>query len=206
VFRAEGPERIFVIFTAHLDESGTHGGSPITLMSAVLGSARQWQNFEKEYAKLRRRYGFSVFHAKEYRDTDGEFMNWSRVTKHQFALEFFAIVDDKLSGGVSAFLKNEDYDAYYLGCDKPRKTRLDTKYAICFRAVLSMLVAQMEKRQRPGKNLNPLYLVLERGAKNAGDAVRIFKWIKQRARPQNGDLFGTLIVTTHPPPITVGRG
>jgi hypothetical protein len=78
LFREWRPERLFVIFTAYLDESGTHGGSPITLMSAFLGSARQWQNFEKDYVKLRRIYGFSVFHAKDWRDTDGEFEGWSR--------------------------------------------------------------------------------------------------------------------------------
>ena len=140
-----------MIFTAYLDESGTHGGSPITLMSAFLGSARQWQNFEKGYAKLRRQNGFSVFHAKDWRDSDGEFEGWSRIKKHQFAQDFFVLTDECLASGVSAFLINHEYEEYYLTKDRPRKARLDTKYAICFRAVLSMLFHEMEKRNHPKK-------------------------------------------------------
>ena len=92
LFREWRPERLFVIFTAYLDESGTHGGSPITLMSAFLGSARQWQNFEKDYVKLRRIYGFSVFHAKDWRDTDGEFEGWSRQKKNSLSGIFLKLL------------------------------------------------------------------------------------------------------------------
>jgi hypothetical protein len=191
LFREWRPERLFVIFTAYLDESGTHGGSPITLMSAFLGSARQWQNFEKDYVKLRRIYGFSVFHAKDWRDTDGEFEGWSRQKKNQFVWDFFKIIDERLAAGVSAFLKNDEYSKYYSGCDRPHRARWDTKYAICFRAVLSMLLAEMDKRARPDK-VNTLHLVLERGAKNAGDAILIFNWIKDNIWPEDADLLGTM--------------
>jgi hypothetical protein len=43
------PERIFVILTAYLDESGTHGDSPITVMAGVMANATQWARFEAEF-------------------------------------------------------------------------------------------------------------------------------------------------------------
>jgi hypothetical protein len=45
-------ERIFMIFTAYLDESGTHAGAPISAMGGFVGDARQWRKFEKRAAKL----------------------------------------------------------------------------------------------------------------------------------------------------------
>jgi hypothetical protein len=180
-----------VNFSAYLDESGTHGGSPITLMSAVLGSDRQWQNFEKVFTKMKRRYGFSIFHAKDYKDTDGEFASWSRETKHRFANEFCDLIDSTFGASIVAHLRNDEYNQHYLTHDRPRNARWDTKYAICFRATLSMLLWEMDKREHRSKP-NRLNIVIERGAKNAGDAVRIFNWIKDQAAPDLAALVGTL--------------
>jgi|ERR1700704_116546 hypothetical protein len=69
-------DEIFVIFTAYFDESDTHGAAPNAVMVAFLGRALQWQRFEKRLAKLQKRYGFRVFHAKEKRKT-GDFTGWS---------------------------------------------------------------------------------------------------------------------------------
>jgi len=178
LFRVWQPERLFVIFTAHIDESGTHGGSPITVMAAAFGSAKQWQRFEIEYAKMRKRHGFEIFHAKEWKDSDGEFKGWPRQKKYEFAIEFTNLIGNTLAASIVAHLKNDEYDKYYLTNDRPRKARWDTKYAICFRAVLSLLFTEMGKRQHPK---NQLHIIIERGAKNAGDAVRIFNWIKDEA-------------------------
>jgi hypothetical protein len=36
-----------MIFTAYVDESGTHAGAELTGMAGFLGDRRQWQKFEK---------------------------------------------------------------------------------------------------------------------------------------------------------------
>jgi hypothetical protein len=46
------------VYTAYLDESGTHGGSPITVMGGVLARAEQWRGFEKKFAAVQSQYGF----------------------------------------------------------------------------------------------------------------------------------------------------
>jgi hypothetical protein len=40
------PARLFMfVYTAYLDESGTHDGSPLTVLSGVLARAEQWRDF-----------------------------------------------------------------------------------------------------------------------------------------------------------------
>jgi hypothetical protein len=74
------PERIVVALslTAYCDESGTHDGSPVTIMSAIMASAHQWQNFEREFAMLKLKYGFNTLHTKKFKRRAGDFKGWSR--------------------------------------------------------------------------------------------------------------------------------
>jgi len=53
------PERIFMfVYTAYLDESGTHGGSEVTIMGGMLARAEQWERFQKAYNELKKKCGF----------------------------------------------------------------------------------------------------------------------------------------------------
>jgi hypothetical protein len=40
--------RHFLLFNAYYDESGTHNGSPITVLGGFLGEAIQWAEFERK--------------------------------------------------------------------------------------------------------------------------------------------------------------
>jgi hypothetical protein len=55
-------ESCFMVFTAYLDESGTHAGAELSAMAGFVGDERQWRKFEKRAAKLFKRYGVEVFH------------------------------------------------------------------------------------------------------------------------------------------------
>ena len=60
-----------------LDESGTHDGSPITVMGGLLARAEQWERFEKGFAELQRKHNFKVWHSKKFRQRKGDFKGWS---------------------------------------------------------------------------------------------------------------------------------
>jgi hypothetical protein len=66
-----------VILTAYLDESGTHDGSPVTVMGGMLANARQWEAFEKGFSKLKAVHGFQIFHTKKFKKKDGDFRGWT---------------------------------------------------------------------------------------------------------------------------------
>jgi hypothetical protein len=52
-----------MILTTHLDESGTHDGSPIAIMAGYVGTASQWKHFEADWAALVAKAGVRYIHA-----------------------------------------------------------------------------------------------------------------------------------------------
>jgi hypothetical protein len=65
------------VYTGYLDESGSHDGSPITVMGGIVARADQWARFEKGFANLQKRHGFRVWHSKKFRQRKGDFKDWT---------------------------------------------------------------------------------------------------------------------------------
>ncbi len=65
-------------YTAYLDESGTHDGSPITIMAGVLGRADQWKKFQAKFDAVKARHGFEIFHTKKFKSRTGDFKGLTR--------------------------------------------------------------------------------------------------------------------------------
>ena len=63
--------RVFVIFTANFDETGTHGPTPTAILAAFVGHAYQWQRFNVKLSRLQTKYGFKIFHAVEFKAKKG---------------------------------------------------------------------------------------------------------------------------------------
>jgi hypothetical protein len=196
LYHCWNPDKIFVIFTVFLDESGTHGGSPVTIMGGVYGTARQWVIYERRLKALRREYGFREFHAKKFKNGVGDFEGWSREKKLNLVCALSDLIDDEMTGSVVVHLDNEKYQTSFRDGLVARKTRIDTKYGLVFRCCLSHLVHEIISISRKcgGKiHKNILNVVLEDGHKNAGDAVRIFRETAEEAAQSSfGHLFGAI--------------
>jgi hypothetical protein len=168
---------VAVDFTAYFDESGTHAGSPVSVMAGFVGDARQWRKFEKRAAKLFRRFRVDVFHTIDVRRTDKDFDGWTVDRKIEFLDEFQHIINDTLQSGVSSVIRDADYQ-YYVNLRWPKKTRHDSKYAIMFRGCLSQIIDSVGNI--PNQKEPRLHIVLEDGHTNAQDAVRIYNWAQGR--------------------------
>jgi hypothetical protein len=168
------PERLFLILTAYFDESGTHAGSPATVLSGIMGTANQWAYFQSEMNKIKERHGFTVFHAKEFRARSGEFRRWP-PPKAAALLQEMMVASSKLMEAATIILTNEAYEAYRAG-EQHRRLRLDTQYALCFRYALLNFLVQTLKRLSTHKRFGEtrLNIVMESGHKHAGDAERVF--------------------------------
>ena len=70
-------ERLYVILTGYLDESGTHAGSQATVMAGVMANARQWEKFEWAFQTVKKEFGFMVFRTKEFKKKRGDLRGWS---------------------------------------------------------------------------------------------------------------------------------
>jgi hypothetical protein len=132
-------ERRFMILTAYFDESGTHGGSDLSVMAGFIGDARQWRKFEKRTSKLFKRFKVDIFHTIDVKRTDKDFDGWKVDRKIEFLDEFHHIINETLERGFASILRNDDYD-YYSSLSWPKKTRKDSRYGLLFRASLSSVV------------------------------------------------------------------
>lgn len=198
------PEQRFLLFTAYLDEADTHGDAPTIIMGGFLGTARQWELFERRLRALQRRDGFSIFHGKEFRHKEGEFRGWDDAKCGLLVENLTEIVRDELTEGLTVHLEHDRYIKEYWSLPFPRKMPRDTQYGLCFRACLRHLIAiALENRSKKHK----LHVVLERGHKNAGDAERIFNETKERLKSRRGiELLGdfTLARKDERAPLMVG--
>jgi hypothetical protein len=173
------PERLFMfVFTGYLDESGTHGGSPITVTGGLLARAEQWERFEDGFAKLQEQHGFRVWHSKKFRNRKGDFKGWTNVQLSNLYWDLAYLTNHDLTEAVTMTLKNDDFENIYRCEPKPKKVRFDSKYGFCFRVCLYHFMNEVLKRQHR-KKVPPLHIVLEAGHNNFGDAERIFLDVKK---------------------------
>jgi hypothetical protein len=184
------PERLFVIFTAYFDESDTHGPNPTVILSAFLGHAYQWRQFEKKLARLQQRDRFSIFHAKDFKGKTGEFEGWSDEKCSRLITDLTGLVRHNLTEGVTIALERERYLSEYRAPPIPKKMSLDSQYGVCFRACLSHLLSLMEERHWRDR----LHIVIENGHQNVGDCLRIFDDTKRRLKRYGVDVLGDISI------------
>jgi hypothetical protein len=116
----------------------------------------------------------------------GYFKGWPTIKRARFNSRFLKLADDHLSYGLAAVLRSKEYRSIYRAMDFPPKVRPDTQYGLCVRAALwKSLVLLKDQKQNW-----PLNVVLEGGALNAGDAIRVFSEVKDSLTPEYAPLLG----------------
>lgn len=174
--------------TAYFDESGTHGSdSPVVIVAGFIAPSDQWTVFEEALSDLLREYEVKTFHAKDFRSRKGDFKGWPTAKRARFNSRFLRLADDYLAYGVSAVLRSEDYNGIYRATDFPSKARPDTQYGMCVRTVLWKSIVLLREQKQSW----PLNVVLEGGACNAGDAIRVFSEVKDSLIPEYSPLLGS---------------
>jgi hypothetical protein len=94
-----------VIYTAYFDESDTHGPSPTVIMACFLANARQWRLFKRRLRALQKSYGFTIFHATEFRNKTDEFFGWSDIKCLRLVSDLTDLVRDNLTEGATVHLE-----------------------------------------------------------------------------------------------------
>jgi hypothetical protein len=181
-----------VIFTAYFDESNTHGPAPQIVMAAFLGSARQWEMFERRLKNLQAKYCFKVFHAKDFKARSREFHGWSDDKAGSLILELAVLIRDELADGLTITLSREQYESEYRAPPTPKGMSLDSQYGLCFRVCLHQLIRHITADKK--KHL--LHIVIENGHSNVGDCKRIFNEIKAEYKELGFDFLGTITIAS----------
>lgn len=171
------PEALLAfVYTGYLDESGTHGDSPVTVVGGILARAEQWKKFQAKYDAAKKKHGFRIFHTKKLKSRSGDFAGWTDDQVEALVWDLRDITGRGLTEGVSMTVNNEDFKNLYRG-ENRKGVRFDSAYGLCFRTCLYHFIFEVMKRNFRGK-VPDLHIVIEGGHKNAGDAVRIFNEVK----------------------------
>jgi hypothetical protein len=152
-------------------------------MGGIVGRVGQLAYFDKKWRKMLRRENISYFHTKSMRDSDGDFAGWSRDRKAKLVNKAGDNIKAGTMFGFSIMLKKGEYLEHYRNAERPKKVQLDTMYALCFR-FCAIYVADLIQKTFPSADLS-LNFILESGAKNSGDAERIFKELKKEDAYKN---------------------
>lgn len=97
-----------MIWTAYLDESGTHDDSPIMLMGGYLGNTEQWAAFDNAWKSLLESEGIPYSHAKDLAQGRKQFKGWRRKRRVQFVEKASQLKALHLQLGVTAVLREND--------------------------------------------------------------------------------------------------
>jgi len=184
------PKALFLIFTAYFDESDTHGPEPNVIVAGFLANARQWVLFARRIRNLQQKYGFKIFHAKDFKSGAGEFRGWGEEKSRRLIGELAIAIRDGLSEGVTVVLPRALYKSAYRSPPIPKGMNLDSQYGLCFRVCLLRLVNLLTSEKKKHK----LHIVIESGHRNVGDTVRIFDETKAEFERMGVAILGTITV------------
>lgn len=189
VFHDRDPDRLFVILTTYIDESGTHG-EPTMILGGRVAALGQWIDFDKKWKRLLKKEEIPYFHGTDMLGRKKQFRGWSDSRCLRFIERAQRIVGRHTRIGFAANIDIHDYKTVYRAAERPRKLKIDSKYGLCFRVML-VEMPRLIRRSLPDGN-HTIHFVLESGDANCGDAKAIFDEAKKGAPDELRSMLGTL--------------
>jgi hypothetical protein len=171
------------LFTAYLDDSGSHKDSKNLVIGGFLGLASDWLNFETLWSILLSRYGLTYVRGTKLASFRGEFEKWDRKKRARFVEDLVQTINVAGVLGVAATVDERVFREVF---PRTTKTMKDTAFGLCFR----LLLLKMCDRVRCGDG--EISFVLEDGTRNNADALRIFERIKKLKNDSAGRKLGGL--------------
>ena len=134
---------------SYMDESGTHDGSPLTLVGGYLFDAKSAARFQQVWAQVLKPYrdrGIEWFHAYSCANKEKNFANLNFAERLSLFRQLVDLTRDTAYMGFVVELESSVYDAWRV--DNPTVNSLvGSKYAACcFQSLL--FLRQLLKRER----------------------------------------------------------
>lgn len=194
-----------MIVTAHLDESGTHTQSAISVMAGYVATSAQWERFGAYWTALLRKAGVQHIHAVELFKRTKQFKGWRAEDVNTLAIALDGVIARHLQLGFSVIIRDDDYKNIYGARPNPKRLPKDTKYGVCFRACLAFVPSFIASELKRAAQTSPAHQItidfaLEQGHRNAGDAQRLFALFKADALPEWRHLVGAMDLSTKDSP------
>jgi hypothetical protein len=176
------PRRLVLMAVIYLDDSGTHGSSPIMTMAGYVFARDNWEAFEREGKSFLDAERVPVFHAKDFdkRRSRSPFSGWSIIKQTSFAHRWFAIAKKHISRGITISLPKALYE------ERRREYRKNQNISV-YGQCLNDVLMEFHDNDALWKLLETegLSVILELGNKNNAGCIEWFNKIRKRNKWEN---------------------
>jgi hypothetical protein len=138
------------MLTAYMDESGTHQGAKVMIVSAYIGTAKEWASVEERFLRADK-YSGRIFHAVDCAQGADKFRTLSKDKRYRLFKKMIRIVNDHDLMGISYGAYIEDYDAVYPRNGERWEEWLKYPFSVLFQGLLIDLYRYIQERYRAEK-------------------------------------------------------
>lgn len=145
---------------AFFDESGTHCGSPITVVAGFVGLEDAWDALWREWEARLQKWQIRAFHAAACASGYAQFTGWGKDRCEECHLDFISLLARHDVWAVGAAISRNDFGAAVMG--RPIECFFTTPEKLCLRHILEVVCDSAAERWPDER----LALVFERSDTN----------------------------------------
>ena len=143
VFGRWGDKDLVALFGARLDETGTDGNSPYTVVGGAISTVRGWDKLEAAWGRLLTRSRVSAYHWKEFNDRKGDFAGWSDLKCRRFVESQEKIINNNALFRVSVGLEGAVHADIKGRMRGVKGFASESNYSLCLRYLMFVACEQL---------------------------------------------------------------
>lgn len=144
--RAFGANDLVMIFSARLDETGTDGVSPYTVVGGAIAAPDQWEKLESAWGRLLSRANVAAYHWKEFNDpNDNIFGKWSHLKRSRFVEAQEKLIGKNTLFRVSVGLESSVHANIKARMKGIKGFAAESNYSLCLRYLMFVTYEQLVK-------------------------------------------------------------
>lgn len=137
---------LVAVFSVRLDETGTDGLSPITVVAGAVATTNQWDKLEARWKAVLKRSGVDHFHAEEFNDRSLPYRDWSALKYKRFAAALDKTIVRNTTFRTSVGIDREVHKDIKTRMKGVRPFSAASDYSLCFQYLLHKTSEYLVKR------------------------------------------------------------
>ena len=151
-----GGDDLVAVFSARLDESGTDGRSPYTVVGGAVATADNWEKIEAAWGQLLVRSKVSSYHGKEFKDGKGDFSGWSKLKRDRFIKSQEKIINTHALFRVSVGIEGALHSEIKKRMGGVKNFRSSSNYGLCLRYLIFISSERLVNSGYPNHRISVL--------------------------------------------------
>lgn len=153
------------VFSAHLDDSGTHSGSPLAIVGGIVLSEKGSGEFDRGWRGVlaKPEYRIKVFHGADCDAGRGEFNGWNSAKSHDLSLELANVLSSRVLEIIAIGVRPPDFEFVW---EELALSEIGIKNDI-YRVLLELCWHKLGDFAQRLTNTDTLAIYVEKGNKRA---------------------------------------